>query len=170
MQFGRRIGGDINVIAAGLRPAPDQVIDFGLIHRQARGASLVDHPGQREFGETAFGLRVAAADIAVHAREPDLANILVDGGRGIEWIAAEFLRVDPAVEPEQPASLADRDRLPECTDAVVGPREPQRLHVEPEMVLPGYDHRGHRVPDPDEFDADRAAAGDLAEMPGLLQL
>ena len=70
---------------------------------------LLDHPVERKFRETAFFFRIAAADIGVHAGEPDLLDVLSDSRRVfVKRIGDEVLRLLPPVEPERATALVDR--------------------------------------------------------------
>src|ERR1700692_438192 len=70
---------------------------------------LLDHPVEREFRKTAFFFRIAAADIGVHAGEPDLLDVLSDSRRVfVKRIGDEVLRLLPPVEPERATALVDR--------------------------------------------------------------
>jgi len=58
-------------------PAPAELIDGAPVDREAAFHRFLDHPQQRVFRQPALLLRVSAADIGVHAGEPDLQGILV---------------------------------------------------------------------------------------------
>ena len=67
MQLRGRVGRDIDVGAARSRQPPNEMIDHAAIDAQSGRRGLVDHPQQRKFRKTAFGFRIAAADVAMHA-------------------------------------------------------------------------------------------------------
>jgi len=62
-----------HVAAAGL--ARMRFICAGIDHK-AGGDRLLEHPLQCDLGQTALGLRIAAADVAVLANKPDLLEVL----------------------------------------------------------------------------------------------
>jgi len=55
---------------------PRELIDCLRVEGQTVCSGLIDHPQQRKFGQLALPLRVAAADVGMHAREPDLLAVL----------------------------------------------------------------------------------------------
>ncbi len=94
----RRVGRDV-VSAGAAHDAGLALGDGG----EAFGLRLSQHPFERNLGQRAVAFGVAAADVAVRAREPDLLQVLRAGG------AAPF--GVPKAFAEERAAFVDRDRV-----------------------------------------------------------
>src|SRR5258708_16887383 len=103
LQLSGRVRSDILVCAAWSRFSPAEMIDHGTIDPKPGRLRLFDHPEQRKFRQAALLFRTGAADVPMRAGEPDLADILIHRGRGIEGIGTIFLGLNPPIEPNQSA-------------------------------------------------------------------
>lgn len=139
MQLSADTGRLICVRAGLARPAIDEVVDHRPVDAKTGGCSLFDHPGQRIFRQTAFRFPVSASDIRMDPCKPDLPDVLRDIEPAIERVWSEILWFCPLIQPEHPAPLVDRHRLPESLHARIGAREAQRLETEGQLLEAGHD-------------------------------
>src|SRR3712207_8399716 len=63
-----------------------------------------EHPRERDLRQAALRLRIAPADIGMHAREPHLHAVP-------RTVLRQFRRAHPPVRPEKRPLLVDRDRI-----------------------------------------------------------
>ena len=137
---------------------------------QAVDLGPFDHPGQRPVGEP--GARIAAADVGMHADEPDLADPLVIDMRLArprrpsrrpvladrkEPVVPSHVAVVPQHGPERVAFLLQRQRMAGADDLVVHELVGHRQRPVP--IVDGAGDLVDRpaigvdgVPDADEFD------------------
>lgn len=145
-------------------PAVPGRADFKAQALHGRGVELqsafgrpLHHPGQGDVREARVA--VAAADIGVHAREPDLLQPLV----------ADIFLLSPHAGLEGPAALVDGQGLKGVVDAAaqvhVVEFDVQEL-VDDVEILGRNTQRPHRVPHADAVHADLAGIG-AAEQLGL---
>ena len=100
---------------------------------------LGDHPRERQVRQLV--LRVAAADVGVHAGEPDL----LDPPRGP--VGLELL---PELRQERRAILVERQRVARVLDVRMQGRVVKRVTPRDEPADPGQPQRPHGVPHADE--------------------
>ena len=173
MQFRGGVRRHILMLRVEIRLAEDQMISQRDVDFQALSRGLVDQPGERKLRQTAFAFRIAAADVGVHAGEPDLLDVLRDLRRmGIKRIGDEVLRLSPAIEPEQTAALVDRHGMAKDFNAGIpgGVRQCLQRRKGVEAIPPRHDQGSDRIPNADEFDRDPSCAGNAAEIPGEMKI
>src|SRR5262245_46728750 len=93
-----RFGAGRNVFA--VRPSQHGG-HFGCVGQQAGRSRLAQNPFEPDFRQAALLLRIAATDIAMHAREPNLLDVSWSPGCGRT----------PEIWSEESASFVDRDRV-----------------------------------------------------------
>ena len=127
---GRGLAG-LEVVGAGVLVLVADVVRVEV----EEGLELGDHPGQGDVGDAL--VRVAAADVGVHAWEPDLAE------HGL--VVARFL---PHGGLEGGAPLVERERLERVLDAVA------QAGVVEVVLLDGAALQAHRFEPGDAWDAE----------------
>src|SRR5271166_4054531 len=97
--------------ASLLLSSESQAIARGRINLKASSFPLLDHPIEREFRKAAFGLWIAAADVAVDAGKPNLFYVLLLWrSRLVEGVWHVVLGFHPTVQTEHSSSFVNGHR------------------------------------------------------------
>src|SRR5690242_12440488 len=99
VELAERIGWNVGMRAVGQRRALGHMCEEALVEAQPIGLGLARHPDERELGELALALGMAAAHIGMAAREPYGPLVLRWAGRP-KGIGPEFLARRPLVQAE----------------------------------------------------------------------
>src|SRR5262245_29733705 len=113
------------------------------IYEKTGADGFLEHPAKSDLGETAFGFRIAAADIAVNTGKPDLLEVAGAAAR------RQAFR-DPEICPEKRPPLVDCDRLAADIDVGIVARvgKPQRIFIPADRAdgIPDTDKPGFADP------------------------
>src|SRR4249919_3542503 len=111
MELCFEIGADIFAGATFPRTTKHQMVVHRAIYFQPLRDGLVHHPLKGIFCCTALCLRIAASNVGMHSRKPDLLDILRWALARIKRIELKTLRFYPTVNTKHTSPFVDRDRL-----------------------------------------------------------
>src|SRR5262245_56837419 len=94
----------------------DEVLIHCSVDLQPMLNRFLDQPAERVFRGTALRLAIAAADVGVNSRKPDLFDVLRLCAGLIEGVWPVILRFCPPVDPKHPAPFINRNGLSKDLD------------------------------------------------------